>query len=67
MYTALRTLGVPAQFVTYPREPHGIDERKHQLDLMRRVIEWYDRYLQPERGPASAEQRSQEKETANVG
>jgi dipeptidyl aminopeptidase/acylaminoacyl peptidase len=51
MYMALKTLGVPTQLVTYPREPHGIQERKHQLDLMRRVVEWYDRYLQPERGP----------------
>ncbi len=45
MYTALRTLGVPVEFVTYPREGHGIRERKHQIDLMNRVIAWYDRYL----------------------
>ena len=45
LYIALRALGVPTQFVTYPREGHGIKERKHQLDLMRRVIGWYERYL----------------------
>lgn len=45
MYVALRTLGVPTEFVTYPREGHGIRERKHQIDLMNRVIGWYDRYL----------------------
>lgn len=45
MYIALRTLGVPAQLVTYPREGHGFQERKHQLDLLQRVGEWYDRYL----------------------
>jgi len=45
MYVALRTLGVPTEFVTYPREGHGIRERKHQIDLMNRVITWYDRYL----------------------
>ncbi|MCO5177009.1 MAG: S9 family peptidase [Thermomicrobiales bacterium] len=45
MYVALRTLGVPTEFVTYPREGHGIRERKHQIDLMNRVIGWYERYL----------------------
>lgn len=45
MYIALRTLGVPVEFVTYPREGHGIRERKHQIDLMNRVIAWYERYL----------------------
>ena len=45
MYIALRTLGVETQFVTYPREGHGFAERKHQLDLIRRVVEWYQRFL----------------------
>jgi dipeptidyl aminopeptidase/acylaminoacyl peptidase len=45
MYIALRTLGVETQFVTYPRERHGFTERKHQLDLIRRVVEWYERFL----------------------
>ncbi|HVX31319.1 MAG TPA: S9 family peptidase, partial [Nitrolancea sp.] len=45
MYIALRTLGVETQFVTYPREPHSFTERKHQLDLIRRVVAWYERFL----------------------
>jgi len=45
MYTALRQRGVKTRFVTYPREGHGISERKHQIDLMRRVIAWYDEHL----------------------
>lgn len=48
MYVALRTLGVETQFVTYPREPHSIEERKHQIDLLTRVVEWFDRFLRPE-------------------
>jgi dipeptidyl aminopeptidase/acylaminoacyl peptidase len=44
-YRALRTLGVPHEFVRYPREGHGIQERLHQLDLLRRVLAWYDRWL----------------------
>ena len=45
MYVALRSLGLPVEFVTYPREGHSIRERKHQIDLMNRVIAWYERYL----------------------
>jgi len=44
-HRALKTLGVPVEFVRYPREPHGIKERAHQIDLMRRVVAWYDRWL----------------------
>ncbi|MEZ4569685.1 MAG: hypothetical protein R2849_05025 [Thermomicrobiales bacterium] len=34
-------LGIEHEFVTYPREPHGIRERKHQIDLMNRVVRWF--------------------------
>lgn len=45
MYIALRQRGVKTRFVTYPREGHGIRERKHQIDLMQRIIGWYDEHL----------------------
>ncbi|MGH2542102.1 MAG: alpha/beta hydrolase family protein [Ardenticatenaceae bacterium] len=48
MYVALRELGREHQFVTYPREPHGIRERKHQIDLITRVGEWFDGFLKTE-------------------
>ncbi|BCL80678.1 acylaminoacyl-peptidase [Ktedonobacteria bacterium brp13] len=44
-YRALRRYDVPTEMVAYPREPHGISERAHQLDLLRRVRSWYDRWL----------------------
>ena len=47
MYIALRTLGVETQLVTYPREGHSIEEREHQLDLVRRVVGWFEKHLQP--------------------
>ncbi len=46
-YRALKTQGVPVQFVRYPREGHGIGERAHQIDIMRRIIDWLGRYLGP--------------------
>jgi dipeptidyl aminopeptidase/acylaminoacyl peptidase len=33
------------EFIRYPREGHGIRERHHQVDLMRRVAGWYRRWL----------------------
>jgi len=45
MGLALRRLGVPVEEVIYPREPHGIRERNHQLDLHRRIVAWYRRWL----------------------
>lgn len=46
MFTALRHRGVPATFVRYPREGHSFREPKHQLDMLKRVSEWMDRYLE---------------------
>ena len=45
LYTAMKWKGVPVEFVTYPREGHGVAERAHQLDYMRRVLGWYEKYL----------------------
>jgi dipeptidyl aminopeptidase/acylaminoacyl peptidase len=45
MHRGLRAHNVPTELVTYPREPHGIQERNHQLDLQRRVVEWYRRWV----------------------
>ena len=42
---ALRSAGTPVQLVVYPREPHRIGESAHQLDLLRRVRDWYDQWL----------------------
>jgi dipeptidyl aminopeptidase/acylaminoacyl peptidase len=44
-YNGLRMLGVPAEMVTYPREHHGFRERAHQIDLLTRLLAWYDKYL----------------------
>ncbi len=43
-HRALRKQGVPVEFVVYPREPHGVAERAHQIDILKRVRRWYDTY-----------------------
>ncbi|MGV4925179.1 S9 family peptidase [Streptomyces sp. BHT-5-2] len=44
-HRALRHFGVEHEFVVYPREGHGLHERAHQLDALRRIRAWYDRWL----------------------
>ena len=45
VYVALRDLNVPVSYVTYPREGHGIGEPMHQQDLMRRNLEWFEKWV----------------------
>lgn len=47
LYQALKLKGVQADMVQYPREPHGLLERQHQLDYMRRILENFNRYVKP--------------------
>jgi dipeptidyl aminopeptidase/acylaminoacyl peptidase len=49
-FRALKTLDVPVRFVRYPREKHSIEERAHQVDVMHRIIDWFDRYLMGSQG-----------------
>jgi len=45
LYRGLKAYGVEAELVLYPREGHGIREEKHRVDLLNRVIAWFDKYL----------------------
>lgn len=47
-YVGLKKAGVPAQLIIYPREGHGIREPNHQLDKMRREMEWIEKYVRGE-------------------
>ena len=47
MYAALKWRDVPIEYVVFPREKHGFDEREHQLETCRRVLDWFTRYLKP--------------------
>jgi dipeptidyl aminopeptidase/acylaminoacyl peptidase len=47
LYNLLRLRDVPTGLVFYPREPHGLLERAHQLDFMHRMIDWFETYVRP--------------------
>jgi dipeptidyl aminopeptidase/acylaminoacyl peptidase len=44
-YHALKRQGVEVTMVVYPRQPHGIQEPRLQLDAMKRNLEWFERWV----------------------
>ena len=46
---ALKTLGVPTQFVIYPHEGHEFADPAHNRDVIERAVGWFNQYLQPPR------------------
>jgi len=44
-YRGLRRYGVETEFVIYPREGHGIREEQHRVDLLNRILAWFEKYL----------------------
>src|SRR6185503_9542064 len=55
MFYALRQLGKPAEFVAYANGDHSLSRhsRADALDVNRRILEWFDRYLKPASGSRS--------------
>lgn len=45
LYNALKAQGVPARMLVLPRQPHGPNEPKMLLKVMRSNMEWFDKYL----------------------
>jgi len=54
LYTALKRQGVPVKMVTYPRQPHGLQEPRHVLDAANRNVEWFSQYLKPQETRATS-------------
>jgi dipeptidyl aminopeptidase/acylaminoacyl peptidase len=42
---ALKTLGVPNQFVVYPNEGHAISQPEHRRDYQVRSMEWFEKWF----------------------
>ncbi len=49
-YRALRELGIPTEVVKYPEEGHGVGEFPALLDLVTRMVGWFERFLPPREG-----------------
>ncbi len=65
LYMGLRKNSIPVELVFFPREPHGLQEPRHQLDKMRREYAWHSKYVlgiqEPEPRPAKDEKKPEEK------
>jgi dipeptidyl aminopeptidase/acylaminoacyl peptidase len=51
---ALKTLGVPNQFIVYPKEGHAIRNPEHLRDIRKRTSEWFGKYLSKRDGTGTA-------------
>jgi dipeptidyl aminopeptidase/acylaminoacyl peptidase len=54
MYQALRTQDISTQFVMYPDENHELTVPSYVRDRLSRQLAWYDRFLKPAAGAATA-------------
>ena len=45
LYRGLKRYGVPSDLVVYPREPHGLQEAKHRVDMQKRMLAWLEKYV----------------------
>jgi dipeptidyl aminopeptidase/acylaminoacyl peptidase len=45
MYQALKSLGVPTQFVVYPGQHHGLAVPSYQKDRYTRYLDWFGKYF----------------------
>lgn len=50
-YLALRRLNKEQIMLIYPKDTHVIFDKKHQIDLTHRIVDWFDYYLK-EKVPA---------------
>jgi dipeptidyl aminopeptidase/acylaminoacyl peptidase len=49
MYQALKQLGRETSLVVYPGAYHGIRRPIYQRDLLQRFVDWFDKYVKPEK------------------
>jgi len=50
-YEAMRDIGkAPVKMVTYPGQPHGIQEPRLQRDVMTRNVDWFRHWIPVEGG-----------------
>ena len=46
---ALKTFGVPTELVVYPGEGHSFSQPEHQRDVVRRMLDWFAKYMPEEK------------------
>jgi dipeptidyl aminopeptidase/acylaminoacyl peptidase len=46
-HQALRANGVEAEMVIYPGEGHAIRQPRHRVDVLRRILDWFQAHDEP--------------------
>lgn len=46
-YIGLKKMGVPARFVRYPNEGHGVRQPQHQAHYYEEILKWFGEYVKP--------------------
>jgi len=54
LYNALKRQAVPVEMVIYPRQGHGISEPRLRIDVRRRAVAWFERWILGD-GPGTAQ------------
>ncbi|MFQ5926645.1 MAG: S9 family peptidase [Terriglobia bacterium] len=50
LHMALKKLGVPTEFIDYPRMPHGLREPRYQLVKMVSEFNWFEKWIRGQEG-----------------
>jgi dipeptidyl aminopeptidase/acylaminoacyl peptidase len=50
LHMALKKLGVPTEYIVYPRMPHGITEPRYQLVKMVSEFNWFEKWIRGKEG-----------------
>lgn len=45
LWQALRAEKIPTSLIVYPNEGHAFADPQHRIDLLRRSLEWFERYV----------------------
>jgi len=45
LHHGLKELNIEAELTIYSGERHGIKTKKHQRDMLERILAWYDKYV----------------------
>jgi dipeptidyl aminopeptidase/acylaminoacyl peptidase len=62
-YAGLKHFGVPARFIRFPREGHGITEPRHARTLRVEELRWFQLYVRGEKGWKAPERPGKGKKT----
>lgn len=50
LYSALKTLGVPTEFIVYPNTGHGIRNMRYQMVKMHAEFNWFEKWIRGKEG-----------------